>query len=146
MFLDTHKHFLNLVLHFGIVIQQTFEKFSFRLQSGNQTIVAALHGKFDILRVVYFLDRSFLALWRQIRRDPLREFFMGGRCATLTFFSFEQEDPVAPDLRQPHAFKHAFVVPLFGVWHVKLVVLVAMREDEDTVLRVYVGNRCPPDR
>ena len=146
MILDTQKHLLNLVFHFGIVIQQTFEKFCFRLQSGYQTIVAALHGKFDILRVVHLLDRTFLAWWRQIIHDPLREFLVGGRRATLTISGLEQEDPVASDLRQPHAFKHAIVVPLLGVFHVKLVILVAMREDEDAVLRVDVGNRCPPDR
>ena len=71
---------------------------------------------------------------------------MGGRYATLTISGLEQEDPVAPDLRQPHAFKHAIVVPLLGVWHVKLVILVAMRKDKDAVLRVDVVNRCPPDR
>ena len=71
---------------------------------------------------------------------------MGGRRATLTIAALEQEDPFAPDLRQLHAFKHAIVVPLLGVFFVKLVILVAMREDEDAVLRVNVSNRCPPDR
>ena len=71
---------------------------------------------------------------------------MGRRRATLSILGLEQKDSVAPNLRQPHAFEHSIVVPLFRVWHVKLVVLVAVREDEDAVMGVDIFNCCPPDR
>ena len=70
---------------------------------------------------------------------------MRGRRATLASFGLEQKDAVTPDLGQSHSFEHTIVVPLLGVLHVKFFILVAVREDEDAVLRVDVCNGRPPD-
>ena len=86
-----------------------------------------------------------LARWWQHRADPLRNFLVGCRCASLAVYSFEQEDPVAPDFWQAHLIEHTFIVPLLCVVDIKLSIFVAVREDYRTVLRIDVLDSCLPE-